>query len=341
MPASNLTLYAQWTINSYSVTYNANGGTGTPPTGGSYAYNSTVIVQGQGSLTRTGHTFSGWNEASGGTGAAHAAGSTFSMPASNLTLYAQWTINSYSVTYNANGGTGTPPTGGSYAYNSTVTVAGQGSLTQTGYIFNGWNEAANGSGSQHAAGSTFSMPASNLTLYAQWAVQQCTLTLLSEDTTQTKLQLETASGQTFPYGTTVPISCKIIQSGLGNHFDNWTLESGSATIATATARSTTVTLTGNATVKCWYSGGVILTTSSHGGVTPYQQTVNMGVKYAITTDSVYTAGGFWTFDHWASTVPDAVSATFDSATSNSTNVTVLKTDDAGCITIKAFYNGPL
>jgi uncharacterized repeat protein (TIGR02543 family) len=57
-----------------------------------------------------------------------------------------------------------------YDENDTVTVLGNtGSLVKTGYTFDGWNTAADGSGTDYAPAATFQMPASNTTLYAQWA----------------------------------------------------------------------------------------------------------------------------------------------------------------------------
>lgn len=86
----------------------------------------------------------------------------------------------YTVTYNGNGNTGgTAPTDASspYAAGSNVTVLGNtGSLVKTGYVFDGWNTAANGSGTNYAAGATISGIAANTTLYAKWTedVIDCT-----------------------------------------------------------------------------------------------------------------------------------------------------------------------
>ncbi|MBV9492601.1 MAG: IPTL-CTERM sorting domain-containing protein [Acidobacteria bacterium] len=176
MPAANVALYAQWTIASYTVTYDGNGNTGgSAPVdpGNPHTYNSTVTVLGPGNLTRTGYTFAGWNTAANGSGTSYVAGNTFPMPANNVTLYAQWTVNSYTVTYNGNGNSGgSAPVDAAnpHNYNSTVTVLGPGTLTKAGYSFAGWNTAADGSGTSYAAGTTFNMPANNVTLYAQWAI---------------------------------------------------------------------------------------------------------------------------------------------------------------------------
>jgi len=74
------------------------------------------------------------------------------------------------VTYLGNGNTGgTAPSAGRYLAGSTVTVSGNtGSLVRQGYAFAGWNTAADGSGTSYSPASTFPMPASAVTLYAQW-----------------------------------------------------------------------------------------------------------------------------------------------------------------------------
>lgn len=172
IPASNTTLYAQWSINNYTLAYDGNGNTGgTAPGTQTGNYNSTLTVSTAGTLTRTGYTFSGWNTLPGGGGTAYAAGASFTVPASNTTLYAQWTINSYSVTYNGNGNSGgTAPSTQTSNYNTTITISGSGTLVKTGYTFSGWNTLAGGGGTAYAAGASFTVPASNTTLYAQWAI---------------------------------------------------------------------------------------------------------------------------------------------------------------------------
>ncbi len=81
--------------------------------------------------------------------------------------------HTYTVTYNANGGTGAVPVDASspYVQGASVTVLGQGSVVRTGYTFDGWNTAANGTGNggtDYAADDNFTMDTVNVTLYAQW-----------------------------------------------------------------------------------------------------------------------------------------------------------------------------
>jgi len=170
--SASTTLYAQW-IATYPVTYSGNSqNSGTAPIDASSPYiaGTTVTVLGNtGTLAKTGHTFSGWNTAADGSGTDKAVGATFAMPASATTLYAKWSVNNYTVTYDGNTNTGgTAPAVQNGNYNTTVTVPSEGTLTKTGYTFNGWNTATNGSGTSYAPGANYTIPASNSTLYAQW-----------------------------------------------------------------------------------------------------------------------------------------------------------------------------
>ena len=169
----DITLFAQWTISSYTVSFSGNTNTGgSLPSAITQNYNSQVTVPSNtGSLTKTGYTFIGWNTLANGSGTTYVAGNTFNMPAANRILYAKWTIKSYTVSFNGNTNTGgsLPPVI-TQNYNSQVTVPGNtGSLTKTGYTFNGWNTLANGTGTVYGAGDTLQLGASNVTLYASWA----------------------------------------------------------------------------------------------------------------------------------------------------------------------------
>jgi uncharacterized repeat protein (TIGR02543 family) len=180
---ANTTLYAQWTPipSTYTVTYLGNTNTtGVAPVDGSspYAGGSTVTVLGNtGSpiLAKTGYQFAGWNTAADGSGTSYVGGNTFTINA-NTILYAQWIIGGVRLVYNANaatGGTGTaPPSSGTYytAFSVQPIVGNTGPFTNTnGYVFGGWNTAADGSGTSYPAGSQYTMPgAGTVTLYAQW-----------------------------------------------------------------------------------------------------------------------------------------------------------------------------
>jgi uncharacterized repeat protein (TIGR02543 family) len=172
MPSSgNVDLYAQWIpvdISNVNLTYNVNGGSGadivTP-----YNLNTAATITGKpGSFTNGSLVFYGWNTAANGTGTSYPAGSTITMNA-DKTLYAQWVSATpqYTVTYIANGATGTIPTQ-TYPGGVQATILGQSTLTRPGYSFLGWNSAADGTGSVYQPTSSVVIN-SNITLYAQWA----------------------------------------------------------------------------------------------------------------------------------------------------------------------------
>jgi uncharacterized repeat protein (TIGR02543 family) len=157
-------------VTTYTVNYDANGGTGSQTDGSSpYVSGASVTVLGTGSISRTGYTFSHWNTASDDTGTSFAPTDTFNI-AANATLYAIWTINNYSVSYDGNGNDGGSAPGTQNGnYNTSVTAAAN-TFTRTGYSFTGWNMAADGSGLPVAAGASYTIPPANTTLYAQWSL---------------------------------------------------------------------------------------------------------------------------------------------------------------------------
>lgn len=158
----------------YTVTYDANGGTGSPTDPASpYAAGMTVTVLGPGSLVRSGYIFTGWNTVADGSGTGYAAGSTFVVGGAT-TLFAQWTP-SYTVTYTGDLSTGGAPpvdTLSPYAAGSTVTVLDnnnpEGVLVRSGYTFLGWYPAGFvHAGTYYVAGNQILLT-SDLTLLPYW-----------------------------------------------------------------------------------------------------------------------------------------------------------------------------
>ena len=162
----------------YSVTYNGNGSDGgaVPADDNLYEKGAEVTVMKAGTLTLTHYTFSVWNTAADGGGTDYAANEKFKMGGSDVTLYAQWNINKYTLSYNGNGNTGgTVPESSSHDYNSMVTVASNsGALLKinaagASYRFAGWNTQSDGNGANFEAGTgTFTMGSGNVILYAKW-----------------------------------------------------------------------------------------------------------------------------------------------------------------------------
>ena len=137
-----------------------------------YKNGSFVTVKNQGTIVRSGYSFVNWNTEPNGSGTTYVPNEVF-MIDSNIFLYAQWELapTLYHITYNGNGNTsGVPPfdTLSPYIYDSTVTVLGNtGSLAKTGFVFSGWNTAADGSGTNYAPTATFIIT-TDVILYAKW-----------------------------------------------------------------------------------------------------------------------------------------------------------------------------
>ncbi|HHY72162.1 MAG TPA: cadherin-like domain-containing protein [Bacillus bacterium] len=108
----------------------------------------------------------------------------------DTTVYGKWEANQYAVTYDGNGSTGgTPPNAMSYEYNANVIVAGQGSLVKSGYIFAGWNTAADGNGINYTANDMFVMGSAPITLYAKWIEKQAPIVSDYQKTTTKNTQV--------------------------------------------------------------------------------------------------------------------------------------------------------
>ncbi|MEI7624387.1 MAG: InlB B-repeat-containing protein, partial [Actinomycetes bacterium] len=136
-PAGNTTLFAVWTAIAYTATFNANGGSGTMA-----AMSFTVAGRAltANAFTRTGYSFAGW--ATSATGAVVYADSATINSVGNVTLFAVWTAVNYTVTFNANGGTGTMAP---MAFTVTGKALTSNAFSRTGYTFAGWATSASGS----------------------------------------------------------------------------------------------------------------------------------------------------------------------------------------------------
>ena len=167
------TLYAQWQINTVTLEYDPQGGSGEPgDQTGNAASNVTVSTT---EPTRAGYSFTGWNTAADGSGTSYAGNASYTLPNSGTdTLYAQWQINTVTLEYDPQGGSGEPgDQTGNAASNVTVSTTVP---TRAGYSFTGWNTAADGSGTSYAGNASYTLPNSGTdTLYAQWQINTVTL----------------------------------------------------------------------------------------------------------------------------------------------------------------------
>lgn len=173
---------------SYTVSYNANGATGTSPSDQKKYYGKNITVSSPTKLTKNGHTFSKWNTKSDGSGTSYSAGATYSANA-GATLYAIWTPDTYDVVYNANGGSGAPAKQ-TKTYGKTLTLSNT-EPTRDNHNFLGWATSASATTAAYKAGGSYTTNAA-VTLYAVWelayikpTVKIESLTLMrSEDTNE-------------------------------------------------------------------------------------------------------------------------------------------------------------
>ena len=172
-----MNLYAQWTANTYTVTYSSNSSTsGTAPASQSYttAGVALTIDSNSGTLAKTGYTFAGWNTLANGSGTNYAAGATAQTFVADTTLYAKWTANTYSIAYDPNSATsGTVPSSQSYTSGTTgLTLAtNSGNLARIGYSFTGWNTASDGNGTSYSVSQASVTITENSTMFAKWTAK--------------------------------------------------------------------------------------------------------------------------------------------------------------------------
>lgn len=223
----NVTVPA-WT--SYTITFNANGGTGAPSSQSKWK-NITLTLSST-KPTRTGYTFLGWSTSSTATTATYSAGGSYTANAA-ATLYAVWKANTYSVSYNANGGSGAPSSQ-TKTYGVALTLSSV-KPTRTNYTFKGWATSASSTTVKYTAGGSYTAN-SAVTLYAVWelsyvkpqitnlSASRCDSEGAISDTgTYALIKFKWSTSLTSP---TIAIECTDTS---GTVIGNYTVSAGSAT----------------------------------------------------------------------------------------------------------------
>jgi len=160
----------------YTVTYDANGGSGTMTDPNSpYNSGSSFTVLPNGFTAPANMKFDGWNTRRSGNGTDYDVGSSHNITR-NITLYAQWEeLPEYWVTYHKNGGSGYMfDFDNPYYEGTSFTVLANTFTAPTGKSFTGWNTAANGTGTTYVAGTSYTIT-DDVKLYAQWAYTRYTI----------------------------------------------------------------------------------------------------------------------------------------------------------------------
>ena len=141
-----LTLYPVWNTNKYTITFDTNGGSEIAPITQDYG----TQIAAPANPTRKGYTFKGWDKEIPET-----------MPAENITVKAQWKINQYTIAFDTNGGSEIAPITQDYG----TEITAPDNPTRKGYTFRGWDKEI-----------PKTMPAENITVKAQWEINQYTIT---------------------------------------------------------------------------------------------------------------------------------------------------------------------
>ena len=175
----NVTVYAHWVGNGYTVRFAGNGATGGGTPDQAFQYNIGQNLHRNG-FVRDGYTFTGWKRADNqqAYGDGQWVTNLTTQPDGIVTMVAQWSANEAHVRYNPNppagktaGGQGTPNWDGHTGDTPTI---GQNGWTIDGYTFAGWATSPDGSGARYAPGARWTANGT-LTLYAQWTPGQASL----------------------------------------------------------------------------------------------------------------------------------------------------------------------
>ncbi len=285
------TLYANWALQTFTITYDSNGADdGSIPDSQTKSYgNDLTLADNSNGLTRTGYTFAGWNTLADGNGTDYAVGVTYSSDA-DLGLYAKWTANTYTITFDAQEGDSPSPATISVTYDSAYgTLA---TTNRTGYDFAGWWTEAGGTGSEITATDTVSITADQ-TLYANWALQTFTITYDSNGADDGSIP----DSQTKSYG--IDLTLADNSNGLtrtGYTFAGWnTLADGNGT-----DYAVGVTYSSDADLGLyakWTANSYTVSFDADGGSAVDAVTVTYGDAYGTLPSSElsgYTFAGWWT-----------------------------------------------
>lgn len=294
------TLYARWNTDKYTVDFNANGGT---------VVNTKIEVTYGGTYgtlpepSRDGYTFKGWYTTSTG-GTQIKSTSTVNIT-SATTLYAHWTANSYTVTYDVNGNGGsvsTPSKSVTYdeEYGTLPTAE------RTGYIFEGWYDAE--SGGNRIASDTIVKTASNHPIYAHWKAKDVTVTFNANGGVITG-----ATSKTYSYGsryTNLPGSVTKKYHTFKGWYYNDQLITSTTTVTTETAHTLDAV---------WDVKTIKLTFDPNNGGSVTEKNVTAGATYGTLSTPIYSG---YTFAGWYTAKDGGTRIVPESVIDSETDITI-------------------
>ncbi len=179
MGIANVTLYAKWSANIDTITFNKN-----DPLAGGSMVNQTIASGSSANLnangfTKAGWSFAGWATIPGGT-VTYTDGANYTMGTANVTLYAKWSAKIDTITFNKN-----DPLAGGSMVNQTIASGSSANLnangfTKAGWSFAGWATIPGGTVT-YTDGANYAMGTANVTLYAKWSANIDTITFNKND----------------------------------------------------------------------------------------------------------------------------------------------------------------
>ena len=292
---NNVTVYAHWIGNGYTVRFTGNGATGGGTLDQAFQYNIGQNLHRNG-FVRDGYTFTGWKRADNqqAYGDGQWVTNLTTQPNGIVTMVAQWSANEAHIRYNPNppagktaGGNGTPNWDG---HTGDTPAIGRNGWTIDGYTFAGWTTNADGGGVKYAPGASWTANGT-LTLYAQWTPGEAGLTYDGNGAT---------GGKTDPQNGVTDQTVNVRQNGFtrdGYTFVTWNTQADCK--GNAVKPNSEWTLRGSSTLyACW--AGVAQTLTYHGnGATGG----NTAAQSGHTGDELTTnANGFtcdgYTFVRW-------------------------------------------
>ena len=292
---NNMTVYAHWIGNGYTVRFTGNGATGGNTPDQAFQYNIGQNLHRNG-FVRDGYTFTGWKRADNqqAYGDGQWVTNLTTQPDGIVTMVAQWSANEAHIRYNPNppagktaGGQGTPNWDGHTG--DTPAIGGNG-WTIDGYTFAGWTTSPDGSGTKYAPGASWTANGT-LTLYAQWTPGEAGLTYDGNGAT---------GGKTDPQNGVTDQKVNVRQNGFtrdGYTFVTWNTQADCK--GKAVKPNSEWTLRGSSTLyACWAGVAQILTYHGNGATDG-----NTAAQSGHTGDELTTnANGFtrdgYTFVRW-------------------------------------------
>ena len=292
-----VTLYAQWSPISYTVVFDKNGGSGTMANQG-FTYDVAQNLTNN-AFSRTGYTFAGWNTKANGTGASYGNGASVSNLTATangtVTLYAQWSPISYTVVFNANGGSGTMANQ-SFTYDVAQNLTAN-AFTRAGYKFGSWNRATNGSGASYTNGQSVSNLANTngatVNLYAQWTA--VTVNSIASNTSPLSFTKPESKDATVVFNVSNAAATSDFTynvTGDGWTFVSWSYASNQVTVTvrfTCTSTTTqgnhngTVTLTSKETGHNYKTANVVANVNLTPTVSVDKNAINFGTYNLVTS----------------------------------------------------------